>query len=685
MRTTAALIFLAFALPLSAQEKKPAETEPRKMLYQFLLQEAQKHFDARRQVVAQLRTPDDIRRRQQELKARFIESLGGLPARTPLNPRVVGTVRGDGFRVENVIYESRPDHHVTANLYLPDGPGPFPGVLVPCGHSENGKAAEPYQRACILMAKHGLAVLCYDPIGQGERVQLLDTNHKPGIKGSTSEHSLVGIGALLVGQNTATYRIWDGMRSLDYLGSRPEIRDPNRLGCTGNSGGGTLTAYLMALDERIACAAPSCYITSLERLFATIGPQDAEQNITGQVAFGMEHADYLTMRAPRPTLMCVGTQDYFDIQGAWTTFREAKLLYGQLGFAERVDIFEYNDKHGFSRPRREAALRWLRRWLQGIDDAAVEGEFKVFPDAQLQCTRSGQVLEDLKGRSVFHLNAFAAKELASQRAKFADMPEAERQMQVRKLLGITATPRTAIDKGKRGEVTRFETEPGIELPALEFGDRKNVRRLTLYLADGTLADLTRPDSPLQPYRLGEEGHYLVALNVRGLGDIAPAPPGAKPSYFGSTMKETFLSLHLNRPLLGQRVSDVGAMLRHFPTATEVRVIGVGEAGPVALHVAALEPRVKVVGLEGAVLSWDNVVNTPISYGQLASAVPGVLKVYDLPDLAATLAPRVLVIRNPVDAGLRPVGQAALDAAYAGCRTAYERQNAAVQLRLQAAP
>ncbi len=198
MRTTAALIFLAFALPLSAQEKKPAETEPRKMLYQFLLQEAQKHFDARRQVVAQLRTPDDIRRRQQELKARFIESLGGLPARTPLNPRVVGTVRGDGFRVENVIYESRPDHHVTANLYLPDGPGPFPGVLVPCGHSENGKAAEPYQRACILMAKHGLAVLCYDPIGQGERVQLLDTNHKPGIKGSTSEHSLVGIGALLV-------------------------------------------------------------------------------------------------------------------------------------------------------------------------------------------------------------------------------------------------------------------------------------------------------------------------------------------------------------------------------------------------------------------------------------------------------------------------------------------------------
>src|SRR5206468_8526089 len=128
-------------------------------------------------------------------------------------------------------------------------------------------------RACILMAKNGLAVLCYDPIGQGERLQLIDENKKPGIKGSTSEHTMIGVGALLVGQSTAGYRIWDGIRSIDYLVSRPEI-DPMKIGCTGNSGGGTLTAYLMALDDRIVCAAPSCYIPSLERLFATIGPQD---------------------------------------------------------------------------------------------------------------------------------------------------------------------------------------------------------------------------------------------------------------------------------------------------------------------------------------------------------------------------------------------------------------------------
>ncbi len=215
-------------------------------------------------------------------------------------------------------------------------------------------------------------MLCYDPFGQGERIQALNAQGKPLIPGSTTEHTMAGIGALLVGRSAASYAIWDGIRSLDYLASRPEV-DPARLGCTGNSGGGTLTAYLMALDDRIAAAVPSCYITSLERLFATIGPQDAEQNITGQVAFGLNHADFVTIRAPKPTLISVGTQDFFDIQGSWDTFREAKLLYGRLGFGERVDLFESDEPHGFTKPRRESAMRWFRRWLLEKNDALDRG------------------------------------------------------------------------------------------------------------------------------------------------------------------------------------------------------------------------------------------------------------------------------------------------------------------------
>ena len=331
------------------------------MLHQYLLDRVHERLDARKQEVTGLKTPEEIQARAARLREFFRESLGELPNSensSPLNGKVVGVLEKDGYRVEKVIFESRPRHHVTASLYLPERQAAVPRRARPVRPQRQRQGGEPYQRICILLAKNGMAVLCYDPIGQGERVQMLDAEGKPAIReGSTTEHTMAGIGALLVGRQAASYRIWDGIRALDYLASRPEV-DADRLGCTGNSGGGTMTAYLMALDDRIAVAAPSCYITSLERLFATIGPQDAEQNITGQVAAGLDHADYVTMRAPKPTLLSRRHADFFDIQGSWDTFREVKLLYGRLGFGERVDLFESDEPHGFTQPaaRRRRAL-----------------------------------------------------------------------------------------------------------------------------------------------------------------------------------------------------------------------------------------------------------------------------------------------------------------------------------------
>jgi cephalosporin-C deacetylase-like acetyl esterase/pimeloyl-ACP methyl ester carboxylesterase len=655
-----------------------AKTPPAKMLYEALRAECQKHFDARRATIKAIQRPEQVKARQAELREKFVAAIGGFPAKTPLNPQVTGTLKRDGYRVEKVVYESRPHHHVTAALYLPDGDGPFPGVLVPCGHSVNGKAAEAYQRVCILMAKNGLAVLCYDPIGQGERVQLLDKLGKPAIAGSTSEHTMAGVGALLVGGSTAGYRIWDGIRSLDYLASRPEI-DPDRLGCTGNSGGGTLTSYLMALDDRIKVAAPSCYITSLERLFATIGPQDAEQNITGQVAFGMDHADYLTLRAPRPTLVCVGTRDYFDIDGAWASFREAKRLYGVLGRGDCVDLFEYDDTHGFSKPRREAAMRWMRRWLLNKDDAPTEGNFPVEKDEALQVTRSGQVLEDFKGKSVFDLNRERAAELAADRAAFLTKhkPDAARAV-VRKLIGL---PETVPEAGLRAVTVRgvarfvYDTEPGVRVPALGFGSKRQVGTepgpLIVYLHEAGKAAEAGPGAAIE--KLVQAGNAVIAADLRGVGETAPGqPPGKRPNYFGTDSREAFLGLHLNRPLLGQRVLDVLSILKKSGgPKQEVHLVGVGSMGPVALHAAALDERVKSVTLERSVVSWEAVANSPVSHNQLANAVPGALAVYDLPQLAALVAPRKVVIRAATDPRGQPLPQAEVVKLYAGANVTAE--------------
>lgn len=621
---------------------KPEE-QPRKMLYAYLQGECGKAFEARRQEVAALKSSDDLRKRQEALRARFIGALGGYPERTPLNPRVVGTIQGDGFRVEKVIYESRPEHHVTAVLYLPEGKGPFPGILVPCGHSDKGKAEETYQRISRLLVKHGFVVLCYDPIGQGERMQLLTPQGAPAIKGNTTEHTMSGIGALLVGWSCASFRVWDGLRSIDYLASRPEV-DPKRLGCTGNSGGGTMTAYLMALDDRIAAAAPSCYLTTLERLFATIGPQDAEQNIPGQVAFGMEQTDYVTMRAPKPTLICTGTQDFFDIQGSWTTYREAKQVYSMIGRAERVDLIEYNDKHGFSQPRREAALRWMRRWLQGIDEAAVETPGPIFSEEQLRCTSTGQVLSEMKGKSVFDLDRERGHALASTRGGTDPIPMPP--------LDLPPKPHG----GSRGWI---EVEPGIRVAY-------------------------RPDDPSLPAEhrlvvLRKEG-MAISVDLRGFGESAPE---GKSQPFGADWKEAFLAMHLDRPLLVQRAWDL--RMANAVLGRNWAVTARGKAAPAALYAAAREKVISELTLEGGIVSWGSVLDHPATTLELSNVIPGVLAYYDLPDLAAMMAPRKLTILSPVDGAGKPLSQAQVVAAYARAREAYQAAGAEGNLVLRAAP
>ena len=291
------------------------EEQQKYQLYRQLQEQAYAALNRREAVFEELKSPDQIVARQKKLREFFLQQLGGLPERTAINARTVRTIPCDGYRIECVIFDSQPGHRITANLYLPDADGPVPGVVVSSGHSRTAKTADYNQRFGIMMATHGMAALCFDPIGQGERSQILNEDGQNRFSGTTTEHFLVGVGSILTGRNTARYRVWDAMRAIDYITSRPEV-DGSKIGFTGCSGGGTVTSYVMALDDRIMCAAPACYLTTFRHLISSIGPQDAEQNICGQLKFGMDHPDYILMRAPSPTLISATTGDYFSIAGA---------------------------------------------------------------------------------------------------------------------------------------------------------------------------------------------------------------------------------------------------------------------------------------------------------------------------------------------------------------------------------
>jgi hypothetical protein len=349
------------------------------------------------------------------------------------------------------------------------------------------------------------------------------------------------------------------------------------------------------------------------------------------------------MRAPKPTLICTGTQDFFDIQGSWTTYREAKQVYGMIGHAERVDLIEINDKHGFSQPRREAALRWMLRWLQGVDEARTETPAVVFKEEDLRCTSTGQVLSELKGKSVFDLTLERGNALAAARGS---MPAP-----TVRLLDLPPKPHG----GDRGWI---EVEPGLKLAY-------------------------RPYDPALPAEqrlvvLRKEG-AAIAVDLRGYGETAPE---GKAQPFGADWKEAFVAFHLDRPLLIQRAWDL--RVANSALGRNWAVTATGKAVPAALHAAASEKVIPELTLEGGLISWASVLRSPVTTLELSNVNPGALKDYDLPDLAVFIAPRKLTILSPVDGAGKPVSQAELETAYAKARAAYKAAGAEDHLILKAA-
>jgi len=632
------------------------------MLSAYLQNEAHAALDRRREAYEKLETPEQCRAWQASRREFFLKQIGGLPDRTPLNARVVGRLDADDYHVEKIIYESRPNHHVTAALYLPPGEGPFPAVLIACGHSKNGKAAGYNQRMGIVLARHGLAAMCYDPIGQGERSQILNEKGE-GTLGSTTEHFLVGVGATLVGTNTAQYRIYDGIRGIDYLASREDI-DGRRIGCTGCSGGGTLTSYIMCLDDRVTCAAPACYLTTFERLIDTIGPQDAEQNIFAQVAFGMDQTDYVLMRAPKPTLIVSTTDDFFDIGGSWDNFRQAKRFFAQLGYPERVDLVEDAGKHGVTKLNRETLTHWMRRWLLNIDEHVTDTEPPLWTDEQLQCTPEGQVLLLPGEKSAFDLNVQIAEQLAAQRRPMheSSSPD-ELRAKIRTVAGIRPLGELAqLTVKKLGSINRdgyhidkllLEADTGLLLPALAFVPHAVDEAVAPYLylhEDGKDADAGK-EGAIE--KLVQAGHLVLAVDLPGIGETRS---GKGDRGLLGDWKNSYLAYLNGRSLVGMRAENTLALASLLASyATEkpfpsVHLVAVGEVAVPALHAVALEPeQFASTLLRRALVSWEDVVRTPQAPNQIVNIVHGALAVYDLPDLIRLGGADRVKTEDPVNA------------------------------------
>ena len=628
------------ALGVSVLEEKAIGGPAPLMLHRVLSARMAQAGASIRSMQEQLTNLDQLAAWQKRTRAACLDALGGFPERSPLNARITGTVAKEGYRIEKVLFESRPGFYVTALLFMPDSARfapPYPGVIIACGHSNDGKAYATYQRGAVLAVANGIAALIYDPIDQGERLQ------GGGKGGNCPGHNTTGASAMLLGWNTATFRIYDGMRALDYLASRSEI-DAKRLGCMGNSGGGTLTTYISALDERVVAAAPSCYISSLQAVCEKMGPQDAEQNLFGQMAFGLEHSGWLLLRAPKATCLCVAKKDMFPVQGTYQTRDEVQAVYTRLGAPERFTLAEYDGPHAWSEPLKLSAVSWMNRWLKQGSDIVIPPETETGLKAdEAKVTESGQVLKLTGARSVYDIMRDEAARLATLRGHTEAMLLRD---SVRRLAGIrelSAIPVPVTDNRTQtpceGGVIRrvaFLSTGEVAVPAVLFMPRKP-KGSPVLVVDG----LGKTNAAATVDALVREGRPVLAADVCGFGETY----GAAHTFYGATNRDegpSMMAYLLGRSLVGMRAEDILRCARWLSVACgtdQVELQAGNWAVTPALHAAVAEPQLFAkVSLSDAPLAWEEVVAKGERH-RFSDLVHGALRAYTIADLKKSVSER----------------------------------------------
>ncbi len=584
-----------------------------------------------------------------DVRSRIRRCFGPEPERTPLNARVSGVVERDTYRIEKVIFESRPQFFVPANLYIPKGRKlPLPGVVGSCGHSENGKANEMYQSFAQGLARLGFVVLIFDPAGQGERLQYVTPEFKPRRGTGTAEHLYAGNQQFLVGEFFGAWRAWDGIRALDYLLTRSEV-DPRHVGITGNSGGGTMTTWLCGLDPRWTMAAAGCFVTTFRRNMENELPADTEQCPPAVLAAGLDHSDFMAAMAPKPVIILAKERDYFDVRGAIEAYERLKRLYALLGAPDHIALSIGPTEHGYTKENREAMYRWFQR-ATGMAPADSEPPLQIEKDETLWCTPHGQIAE-LNPRTLFSFTREKSEALGRKRQALSSEGLNSAVLETLRLGGKPPQPpdyRILRPLGKRGykpasaSVYAVETEPGIFALVYRLSPQSHYsrppesgERAFLYVSHHSADEELRSEPLIRDLIASEPSMPFYTCDVRGIGESRPDTCGSESfsSPYGSDYFYAVHSIMLDRPYLGQKAWDVLRVLDWLAAAghTKVHVAGKGWGSLPAAFAALLNDHVTQVTLKGAPDSYAAMAEREEYSWPLSCLIPGVLSVFDLPD------------------------------------------------------
>lgn len=665
-----ALIALACAADDDNAKLEPLNRFPR-MMQEYLTARLRAVYETNTRRVMGLETEKDAVEYVSRLQEHMSRIFGTLPERTDLNVRITGELQRDGYLIKKLVFDSRPNFPVTANLYIPEGfEGPRPAVLALCGHAAESKAYESYQAFVQALVRMGYITLIFDPMGQGERIQYYNGEGGSDVGHAVLEHNFAGRQQLLVGEFIGTWFAWDGIRAMDVLLAQDNV-DLTRVGVTGNSGGGNMTVYAVATDPRITMSAPSCWVTSWHHNGINEEPIDAEQCALNALGLGIEQSDLLLARAPTPTILITQEQDFFDQRGSREAFQRMQHVYGLLRAENKLAYHVGPGVHGFWQDGREAMYAFFNHHA-GVNLPSIEPELTYEDEADLLCTETGQV-DDIGARSVFDFTRDKSRILAQRRG---NPSAAELRQRVTALLNLPARKgppeyrilRPWVLRGyARPKASQFVLETDIEFGAQAVVTKledhvRHARPLpgngpaVLYVPHLSSDQELREDTFLR--KLQQENKAFFACDYRGIGESRPDT--CRPHHFfhlyGSDYHYASYALMLGESYVAWRVHDLLCTLDWMASFgyDEVYLVARGWGSIPATLAALLDDRVQRVTLINAPRSYSELAETRLQQWPLSAMLPHVLEHFDLPDIYRELEAKDLEIIDPWNAMMEPI-------------------------------
>ena len=683
---------------------------PGSLLINHLLDQATDLYELRDREISKLTIKNEWLERQAFVKDKILELVGPFPEKTPLNPKITGTIKKDGYRVDKIVFEAMPGYYVTGAIYVPEGiKGKIPAILNVCGHNPDAFRMAIYQVINYNLVKKGMIVFAIDPPGQAEHVQYFNKEINTSEIGySVIEHNYFGNQCFLTGSCAARYFIWEGIRGIDYLVSRKDV-DPGNIGVMGWSGGGQVTTYISAFDDRVKVSVPSNGSINNRRLLETKGIQDAESFFIGGLANGITLEDLIEVRAPKPTLMTFSSQDeYLTIQSQHAAYAEAIAAYKVFGNEDNLKVSEDDSKHWITFKQRNDIYSFFMKHFNIPGDPS-EIEAEIIPGEEIRVTPTGQILTSYGGDMIFDVNKRDGEKLVANLNKSRqdiDKHIDEVKTKAKKISGFIDPSGEKIQPLLNGRYQRdgytvgkyaIMGEGNYAIPILLFmpDDNKVKRSGLVYLhSEGKITD-AKPGGEIE--KLVKKGYVVAAADVIGTGETKNTVTNRQ-----GTADAGSTAILIGRSVVGLQAADIIRVVIYLKTLREVDpekigAVGINDMCMPLIHAAAFDPSISNITLMGSLISYRSVVMNriykigliPVNKKSLNMpyeidynwVIAGVLKGYDLPDLIGCIAPRKVAIADLKDHALEQAQTETIDQEMSFPRSVYSHKNSSDNLKI----